>query len=450
TDSPAIPVSPVVQTRQSAVCGDTRAPVGGPSSSTTAGTASAAAAAAAAPPNSSSASPPPPPPLPQSGDLRIHEDQQATVAAAQGHLDDVVGMPSLASSLTMQPLFRSPSPGPAARTRRPRLYSYGRSLIPRFFHSLLRNCDEAFVRLRSSQEVLVSAPPRPHPPGPPPPPSHLLIVTSPSAELVTTYCRCQPVMCKILTEISLIIEFFLDDMRSPVEHGGQAARELVPRCVLTAAPPAAGRRCEELMTLQKQLGQPPRQCLQSALYHKWLRKAARLGNGVDPASGVSRRPLRRVVQLRQQRLQRRPTEVRRQLRQPAAPRQPPRRSRRRSGKAPIAAPPRLAEAGVVEAAARSRRRKAPPPPPLQPLQPPHASGPGGPNDVMVVLEPSLMGGVGGGGGGGGGGCGYGPPPLMAPGGGGSNSAAARQQQRQRRQQQLRQPQQPSTPRRSTS
>uniref|UniRef100_A0A1I8JF10 Protein Smaug n=1 Tax=Macrostomum lignano TaxID=282301 RepID=A0A1I8JF10_9PLAT len=220
--------------------------------------------------------PPPPPPLPQSGDLRIHEINRRL----------------------------------SQRPRDTSMMCYGRSLIPRFFHSLLRNCDEAFVRLRSSQEVLVSAPPRPHPPGPPPPPSHLLIVTSPSAELVTTYCRCQPVMCKILTEISLIIEFFLDDMRIHLwSMEVKQHRELVPRCVLTAAPAADAavkspmtrvglsnelvnfsrlavilQPMQELMTLQKQLGQPPRQCLQSALYHKWQKSCA-AGNGVDPASG---------------------------------------------------------------------------------------------------------------------------------------------------------------------
>uniref|UniRef100_A0A1I8JQB2 Uncharacterized protein n=1 Tax=Macrostomum lignano TaxID=282301 RepID=A0A1I8JQB2_9PLAT len=152
--------------------------------------------------------------------------------------------------------------------------------------------------------------PRPHPPGPPPPPSHLLIVTSPSAELVTTYCRCQPVMCKILTEISLIIEFFLDDMRIHLwSMEVKQHRELVPRCVLTAAPAADAavkspmtrvglsnelvnfsrlavilQPMQELMTLQKQLGQPPRQCLQSALYHK---KAARLATESIRHQGVS-------------------------------------------------------------------------------------------------------------------------------------------------------------------
>uniref|UniRef100_A0A1I8GWM2 Protein Smaug n=1 Tax=Macrostomum lignano TaxID=282301 RepID=A0A1I8GWM2_9PLAT len=232
--------------------------------------------------------PPPPPPLPQSGDLRIHEINRR---------------------LSQRPRDTSMmwSPSPCPRTRRPdSTVMAGRSFLASF-----TVCCATAMKLSCA-----CAPPRrswcPRRPG------RILLAAAASfspADCDESVCRaCDhllPLPARhILTEISLIIEFFLDDMRIHLwSMEVKQHRELVPRCVLTAAPAADAavkspmtrvglsnellnfsrlavilQPMQELMTLQKQLGQPPRQCLQSALYHKWQKSCA-AGNGVDPASG---------------------------------------------------------------------------------------------------------------------------------------------------------------------
>uniref|UniRef100_A0A1I8F1R1 LID domain-containing protein n=1 Tax=Macrostomum lignano TaxID=282301 RepID=A0A1I8F1R1_9PLAT len=410
--------SPVVQTRQSAVCGDTRAPVGGPSSSTTAGTASAAASAAAATTELFLG-------------LRLSQRPRDTSmmwwdAFACEFFDDAA---------TVQVSFALPE------DQAPRLYSYGRSLIPRFFHSLLRNCDEAFVAPALLPGGLVSAAAQAASSWP-------AAASFSPADCDESVCRaCDhllPLPARhILTEISLIIEFFLDDMRIHLwSMEVKQHRELVPRCVLTAAPAADAavkspmtrvglsnelvnfsrlavilQPMQELMTLQKQLGQPPRQCLQSALYHKWQKSCA-AGNGVDPASGVSAASSSGC-----------PTSA---TATSTAANGGSTANSATGGAAPASkAKPKkkrkAADSGAAATGGGGGRggggKKSTAKGAAATAAAASASGPGS-NDVMVVLEPSLMGGVGGGGGGGGGGCGYGPPPPMGPGGGGSNSAAA--------------------------
>uniref|UniRef100_A0A1I8F2P1 LID domain-containing protein n=1 Tax=Macrostomum lignano TaxID=282301 RepID=A0A1I8F2P1_9PLAT len=90
----------------------------------------------------------------------------------------------------------------------PKSYCIGRSLIPRFFHQLMDACEEAYLWLRAPHEMLMQSP-APHLPP-------TLVLTCDAAELVTSYVRNQPCLCKVssLWTGAILCEQSLDSEQS--------------------------------------------------------------------------------------------------------------------------------------------------------------------------------------------------------------------------------------------
>uniref|UniRef100_A0A1I8G534 LID domain-containing protein n=1 Tax=Macrostomum lignano TaxID=282301 RepID=A0A1I8G534_9PLAT len=262
--------------------------------------------------------PPPPPPPPPTADLRVHEINKRLSQRPRD--TPIQWWHSFANEFFEDDAVMILSIGPLPDEPGPKSYVIGRVLIPRFFQYLLEGCDEAYFWLRAPHESLLGPPPRPGPPVPP-----LLVLSCQAGELVTSYYRVQPVMCKVLTDVALNIEFIMDDqMRVRLwSMEVRGFRELVPRLMLQSPPPphhqhphlqhhpppgpskalldmasknmtraglpndlvhfarlsAILQPMQELMAMQRQFGHAPRQCLHNVLYRKWQRETGSSGGG---------------------------------------------------------------------------------------------------------------------------------------------------------------------------
>ncbi|PAA51102.1 hypothetical protein BOX15_Mlig029780g1, partial [Macrostomum lignano] len=196
----------------------------------------------------------------------------------------------------------------------PKSYCIGRSLIPRFFHQLMDACEEAYLWLRAPHEMLMQSP-APHLPP-------TLVLTCDAAELVTSYVRNQPCLCKVLADIRLVLEFAWNerarirlwrmDIRGynellPRSHAQQQplmphqSGSNGPSCLpLSTAKPVskAGlppqvvhmlqastvlEPMQAMMALQKCSDLEPRECLKQMLQQRWQRMPS--GPGGDVSSG---------------------------------------------------------------------------------------------------------------------------------------------------------------------